>query len=179
MTFKNKQSGAVLATSLIILTILSLLTVSSSRTTILQERMTFGARDAHFALQSAELAISSAENYLDGENLNLDNFSEGGNGGLYTPDNAPSDLSAIATWADNKTAASGDTVNDDIEAGRYFIEYLGRLGDASVEDVTQICSNDCQNTVTTTANSFRIVARGKGLSENSQRIIISYYNDPI
>lgn len=175
MNYIKNQSGAVLITSLVILTILSLLTVSASRSTMMQERMSFGARDSHYALQGAELALWNAENYLE-NSLDLADFSDVGTNGLYNANFTPQDLSVDSAWADGITAAAADTVNSDVTAGRYFIEHLGELGDISVDESIQICPGGmCQHS-TTVANSFRIVARGKGLSDNSQRIIISYYN---
>ncbi len=170
---RAKQSGAVLVVSLIILLVLTLLSVSAARTTLLQEKMTFAVNDAHLALKSAEMAIVDAENLIEGL-AGTSGFVAGGTNGLYSTDDSPDALGATATWAAGVTTAATSLPDPDVTAARYYIEHLGTLGDTSGAGNINI-TNYGQSTGAGTLTAFRIVAKGTGLSDNSQRIIISYY----
>lgn len=61
MKTTHHQSGFVLATSLVLLSVLSLLAVIALRTTLFEERMTAGDRDLAIARENAELALRDAE----------------------------------------------------------------------------------------------------------------------
>ena len=58
---KASQQGAVLFIALIFLLLLTLLGVTASSTSILQERMTGGMRNAHLALMGTESALRGGE----------------------------------------------------------------------------------------------------------------------
>ena len=60
----RKQQGMVLLVGLIILVVLSLLAISSIRTTTLEERMTGNSQDQQIAFQVAEAALREAEAIL-------------------------------------------------------------------------------------------------------------------
>ncbi|MEW5789722.1 MAG: PilX N-terminal domain-containing pilus assembly protein [Pseudomonadota bacterium] len=82
----GRQRGATLLAGLIFLIILTLIGVTASRVSILEERMAGNLRDRAVALQAAEMALRDAERDLSGEygatnprpdNIeNLGNFSE-------------------------------------------------------------------------------------------------------
>jgi type IV pilus assembly protein PilX len=94
---------------------------------------------------------------------------------LYSTDNSPDQLSAAATWADASTAAATSLPDADVTAARYYIEHLGILGTATGAGNINV-TNYGQSTGAGTMTAFRVVARGTGLSDSSQRIIISYYS---
>ncbi len=56
-----KQQGAVLVVSLIMLLVMTLIGLSSMRTTILEEKMAGNFRDSNIAFQAAEAALRDAE----------------------------------------------------------------------------------------------------------------------
>ena len=60
----NNQKGAVLAISLIILLLMTIIGVSAMRSTTLQEKMAGNLRDYNVAFQAAEAALRDAEKYL-------------------------------------------------------------------------------------------------------------------
>jgi type IV pilus assembly protein PilX len=60
----KRQSGVVLAISLIILMALTLIGVTSSNVTGLQEKMTANAKDVNLAFQAAEAALRATEDGL-------------------------------------------------------------------------------------------------------------------
>lgn len=79
-TLPQVQRGAVLATALIILVIITLIGVTASQVTSLEERMAGNFRDRNLAFQAAEAALREGEQLLDG--LLLPSFD--GTNGLYS-----------------------------------------------------------------------------------------------
>ncbi len=66
---RNRQQGVVLITGLILLVLLTIIGVTASRSTLLEERMAGNMKDQNVAFQSAEAALRVAENYLTGVSL--------------------------------------------------------------------------------------------------------------
>ncbi len=64
MKNSNKQSGAVLVVSLIILLLLTMLGVTSMESTVLQEKMAGNSNDYNRALQAAEVGLREGENWI-------------------------------------------------------------------------------------------------------------------
>ncbi len=64
MKDSNKQSGAVLVVSLIILLLLTMLGVTSMESTVLQEKMAGNSNDYNRALQAAEAGLREGENWI-------------------------------------------------------------------------------------------------------------------
>ena len=62
----TKQRGAILVVSLILLLIMTILAVTISQTSRMQEMMTGNARDADLSFQSAEAGLRNSEDYLAG-----------------------------------------------------------------------------------------------------------------
>lgn len=63
---RRAQHGAALVVSLLLLLVMTILALSMSQTTRLQERMAGSNRDAELALQAADTALRGAETYLIG-----------------------------------------------------------------------------------------------------------------
>ncbi len=63
-SIRKNQKGAVLAISLIILLLMTIIGVSAMRSTTLQEKMAGNLRDYNVAFQAAEAALRDAEKYL-------------------------------------------------------------------------------------------------------------------
>ncbi len=61
---KTRQTGAVLAISLIFLVVLTLLGITGAQNTIIEERMTSNFRDEQIALEAAEAAMKAGEKRL-------------------------------------------------------------------------------------------------------------------
>jgi len=60
----QRQCGAVLFVSLIILLLMTIIGVSAMQNTTMQEKMAGNLRDANLAFQAAESALRDAENYI-------------------------------------------------------------------------------------------------------------------
>ena len=168
----KKQSGAILIVSLIILIALTLLVLSTTHSTLLQEKMTSGVRDSKISFEIAESGVVDAEDIIEALS-DINGFSDAGIGGLYSENNGPADLFADAVWADNvtsvaTTAVSGATVS------RYFVEYLGMY--SVEEDLTGINIKGYGETAGNgDVHGFKIVSRSTGTDGNTTRFIVSYY----
>jgi len=150
----NKQSGVILIFSLVILLVITLLTVSGSQNIVMQEKMTFSSQDTRVANQSTEIGMINGEDYIENTLTNVLGFTDAGAGGLYTAGNAPTNVWEDATWDVTKTRVATTTAQKDVVLARYFIEYLGMNGAVS---------------------TFRIVSRGEGRSDSTERVIEGYY----
>ena len=170
------QRGATLIVALIILVVLTILGVSGSQSVLMQEKMTFAVQDAQVALQSAELAVSEAEAFIEANVTTLSGFTANGQStpGLYSQGNGPANIFAATTWTSANSQQASTTVHTDVPAPRFIIEDIG----VSDED-SNVASVNVQGYGQTTGqgdvNAFRIIAQGKGRSGGTERYVISYY----
>ena len=61
----NKQNGTVLIISMIILLIMTIIGLSSMRSTIMEEKMSQNVRDTNLAFEAAEAALRDAGRWLN------------------------------------------------------------------------------------------------------------------
>ena len=72
---KNKQSGAVLFTSLMFLIVLTMLAITSMSTNTLEEKMASNSQEANYSFQAAESALPVAwEDFWDSAPAQYNNF---------------------------------------------------------------------------------------------------------
>jgi len=95
---KNRQQGAVLVISLIILLVMTLIGITGMQTTVLEEKMAGNMRDQNLAFQAAESALRNGE--MDtGANYSLtSSFLPSCANGLCKPS-----ATAVPVWADPTT----------------------------------------------------------------------------
>jgi len=182
-TFKY-QHGAVLVMSLLMLFVLTLIGVSSISTTTMEEKMSGNARNRHIALQSAETAIKIAEKFItDSVNNPVGQFAN--SGGLYSLGQGPSSKNAIdySWWY---TTGYAKTTNARVEPSvsnsdlkynpEYTIEYIGETTQVEATDI-EISSEPggSQGGI----HTFRITARGTGITKNSVVVIQSHFGKRI
>tara|TARA_R110001583_G_scaffold26571_7_gene95837 strand:- start:4718 stop:5251 length:534 start_codon:yes stop_codon:yes gene_type:complete len=171
---RNKQSGAVLIISLIILFTLTILVLSGNKTVVLQEKMTMAVRDTHITLEMSESGIMDAESFIETLS-NTDAFNTSGTGGLYSQDNGPADIFASSAWSDTNTASATTSVSKSGQVAQYFIEYLGLLpvsdADSSSVNITGYGETANEGDV----HGFKIVSRSQGNNGDIERIVVSYY----
>lgn len=85
----NRQQGAVLFVALVFLVLITLLGLTASSTSIMQERMTGGLRNGQMGRMAAETAARGAESWLwnlanNSANINC-GYNGGANGFCYAP----------------------------------------------------------------------------------------------
>ncbi len=167
----RRQRGAILAVSLIILLIMTVLGVSTMRSTSLEERMAANKRDRSLSFQAAEIGLRDAEQYSE-ETVTTEPFN--GSSGLYGLDDAEPDYAAAATWSgtDPDSVAAG-AVYGTSAAPRYVIKQIGLIEaqDGSLAVGGGYGTLDSTGDVTV----FKITARGQGASDATQSLVRSHY----
>jgi len=184
-----RQRGAVLAISLLVLLVMTVLGVAAMGSTTLQERMANNNRQQQVAFQAAEAALRAAENYLGNTinsvtALNVNFNSAAPMIGLYSQ-RAP--MTGMATFPlpagfdiydDNDWLAAGNavkvnTLTSVTQRPRYIIEYVGRVGPPP---------NDYSGKKPDTRQyGFRVTAIGwgEGAAPNARHLLQSSYRIPL
>ena len=166
----NKQKGVVLIVTLVIVMIVTLLGLSSVKTTNAQLRMSRNVRDGRVAFQAAESGLKAAEAVLAIEDslatyqANTDgSYVEGAVG-------VASRWEADATWQGvNSVVVDYD---DSAEPPRYIIEFVKTV--VAEEDRLNL-DNVGGETGSGRTQMFRITALGTGKTASAKTMIQSTY----
>lgn len=201
----TRQNGAVLFVAMIFLVLLTLLGLTAAGTSVLQERMTGGLRNAQLGLMGAESAVRGVEAIIwnKSNDPSQPTFHCGATGGddhcyqitdtlgagtssminpLVTTFRQqrgwPSSTSSdgAAPYATNLTALSGSQATASLEKQpRYLVEDLGLL---LAPGVVPNCTGGRRDPCgdNSTQHLFRITARATGGSANSVATVESYFS---
>jgi len=162
----SKQHGVALASAMIILLVMTLISLASINATYLDEKITRNLRDLNLAMQSAESALRQAEQAIDSMSTTND---FGNVSGLYAQGNAPDPYYAN-TWTTNASIKSSGDFGG-VNPPRYFIEYIGDYGD----ELTSGNINNYGAAQNYKVSLFRIVSRGTGMSDTAQVMLKVFY----
>ncbi|WP_243042428.1 pilus assembly PilX family protein [Dyella sedimenti] len=199
----HHQRGAVLVVALIFLVLLTILAISASTRSLLQERMAGGLRNAQLAEMAAESALRGAEWRL---------WVAGGQGGIrcgseiivdcyvYSPANPIARVETFRTSAgwvtdgateykghdggyDYTTLAGSKLTSDQrlvavlAHNPRYLIEDLGeeRPPGTGSQHESGVTSSTNTGAGNPSTHIYRITARGVGGSENAVRVVESTF----
>lgn len=168
----KKQSGSVLIVSLIIVIALTLLVLSSTQSTLIQEKMTSSMMDMNISLEVTESGVTDAEATIDSL-VDLSGFSNAGNDGRYSEGNGPVDLFDETIWTDALTLDATTSISN--LTATYFIEHLGILPVSVDEDNLNIEGYEKNTADIGDVDGFKIVSRLADTDGNTKRIIVSYY----
>jgi type IV pilus assembly protein PilX len=160
----KKQSGAVLVLGLTLIMVLSVIVISSARTTVLQQKMSANLRDKELAFQSAESALNAGETYIRSTRQEeiAGNFSNAN--GLFIFDQNRV-LDNEMAW-ENLGAIEAQTLHQVIEKPVYVIEELPEI---EVEGNTLSIPRPITN------QHFRITSKSKGGTKSSLSVLQSMY----
>lgn len=134
-TNSNKQRGAVLLISLIILLVMTILGVTAMKTSNLELIMATNSQEQLMALTNAENSLVDGENDIDtnfpGQYLHA--WDTDTTDGLYAQNDAgsldlPNSALEDVDWEDADSDGEGYVAGPN---GRYTIEYMGSLKDTS------------------------------------------------
>ena len=166
----QKQHGAVLIVSLIMLLIVTLIAVSSMQGTVMEEKMAGNTRDRNLAFQTAESALREAETYVNGL-ASMGTFS--GSGGLYGLTDSEPTYTDAATWSDTGKHVVGSAPHGSYAAPRYFIKHYTTVkGTDGALNMSGYGDNKGSGDITI----FKVTARSTGASTDSAEVILrSYY----
>ena len=193
----SRQRGVVLVVSLIILLVLVILSLASSKNIVMQEKMTGSSREGALALMSAENAVADAETYLS-TLVSTTNFTDNGlgggnaaNKGLFTEGNGPAKSTWLSTgtnypWEVGRRRAATANIspkvnssNTSLPVGVYFVVDEGATlatsdpykgGSLNIEGEGSNQSGAAQG------RSFMIVAKGTGRDGVTERVVRAYYS---
>ncbi|MCU7798622.1 MAG: hypothetical protein KZQ70_00405 [gamma proteobacterium symbiont of Lucinoma myriamae] len=179
----NKQQGVVLFISLIFLLILTILGVSATKSTILEEKMAGNMRDYSLAFQAAEVAVRDGEKFAEslvsvGDFKCIEDLSNcvSGKPGQYLSGLDLDDILANDPWdpSTNGSVAATTTINGVNTAPRFFIVHNVDLKDAAKSSLNMGPGYGAL-TAGSDITAFIVVGRGTGGTDNSQVVLISYY----
>jgi len=162
----QRQKGAVLVISLLMLLVLTLLGINSMSSSSLEEKMAHATLDRNVALQSAEAALREAENWLEGI---VATAALTGNNGLYGLNDTAPDQYNPTTWSSTTNHVPA-TAPEGSNSAQYFIKEIGAISSGG-EDL-RLPRNIAEGDVTT----FRITARGAGGAAGGAEVLLrSHY----
>jgi len=171
--YKN-QSGSALIVSLSILLVLTILGISSLRTTSLEEKMAGNSRDAQTAFEAAEAALREAELFI-ANSINDDAYTNtGGPGGLF---NFAGTVIAADAWTvennwNNSSVSVDYNLNQVAQLPRYMIQKIqSQVGLGGASDL----GNSYSYGETVTEDYYQISARGTGISPNSRVMLQTFF----
>lgn len=163
-SIRKNQKGAVLAISLIILLLMTIIGVSAMRSTTLQEKMAGNLRDYNVAFQAAEAALRDAETYIFG---NSPYFLDSCTDGLClpaNPNNTPrwkmKNASNVSYWNDNTKYRSYGFGN----TGVSNLPHVSRQPPTMIEELV-VPSLDPSEPPST---RYRITAQGYGAAATTE-----------
>ncbi len=166
----QQQTGTVLAISLIMLVLLTLIGITGTQVTSLEEKMAGNSRDQNLAFQAAEAALRSGEDKIENGIVSLSAFS----GAPYYGENdaLPNHL-ASTSWSSTNSLAYAGSIPLVNAQPRYYLKYLG-TDDANSNASINIGGYG-ENSSGTTVSRFSVIARGTGGQDASQVFLQSYY----
>lgn len=148
----QRQQGAVLVISLIMLLLMSVLAISSMSNTVVQERMAGNIVDKQRAFQAAEAALRDAERFIDTTAINIEDV---------VFDNSSSPESPLVYDSNN----DGDScLNGLCTPANHTAGYSGAATDSDCSDATYIPERweNCPAGTAAAGNSLNVWANGSG-----------------
>lgn len=169
----SQQSGVVLMVSLVMLLMLSIIGVSGSQVTTLEEKMAGNSRDKNIAFQSAESALKAGELVIENQtNKAVFTTNPVNANGLHLTSEGL-DYQADATWTDGtdgnpvESVALATAIPLVAAQPRFYIEYIGD----QPSDPLYAGAPPGPNPI----SMFRVTARGTGRQSTTRVFLQSHY----
>lgn len=157
---RGRQQGMALVMGLIILLVMTLISISAMRSTLMQERMSGAFQGQQLAFQAAEAALRQAERELASSSVSM------GSAGFFdakNPNREPPD------W---EKADAPPKVGNALAYNDHNIEGVARQPQFFAEKKSLACEKpDPEAGTRVQENAFRVMARGFGASENNQVVL--------
>ncbi len=155
------QRGAVLAISLLMLLMVTLIGVAGTQVTGLEEKMAGNMRERNIAFQASETALRAGETFLT--QASLPAFTTTGTNGLYSETAAPP--TQTDNWLNfNTVTYNTASLSHTASAPLYVIQRLKVISSGSLD-----AGNYTENEM------YRITARGVGGTSGSVVVLQSVY----
>ena len=165
----NKQAGVTLVVSLVILVTMTLLGVTSIKSTRTEVAMAGNLREAGLTFNAAEAGLRFAETFVE-DSISTTVYADA-TIGLYAEADVDPDYSDYTIWAASQDAAF--SLAYVAEDPKFIIRYLGDRSQNEAAKVNIGGYGTAQLGIT--VSNFRITARGTGQSGNARRFVQSYY----
>lgn len=157
----NKQSGVVLVVGMIMLLLLTLIGLTGTHATSLEEKMAGNAQDQVIAFQAAEATLLEAEKFVLENSASTATYS--GAGGLLDIDDAePADYFSESVWTAENAAATSNGF------GENFVNNAG----TAIADPLYVIKKIEQNGA---SSVFKITVRAVGVSPGTQIILQAFF----
>lgn len=175
MRKKTPQSGFILFTALIFMTILTLVVVGLFNTTTSEEKIARNFRDSDVALQAAEAALRDAEMRITGAYtwpytpVNLNNFTSDCTNGLCDSTLTIVRVDDLDFWASSGTGGNASPI------GQYTVSSNTVTGIPSTAQprymIELLCTKLGAPTGVSCNKVFRITAQGRGRFPNTRVVL--------
>ena len=164
----KKQSGAVLLVSMVILVALTMLGVTSMKSSLSELTMAGNLRESGLTFQAAEAGLKTAERLVE-DSVTVTLFD--GSNSLLNESNVDPDYLAKASWT---SASESNVVLKNIGVKpKYIIRYLGERDSNAKANIA--LGGYGRNQSGTVISNFRVTSRGSGQTGNFYRVVQSYY----
>ncbi|VAW91556.1 hypothetical protein MNBD_GAMMA21-1084 [hydrothermal vent metagenome] len=173
------QTGSALIVSLSILLVLTILGVSSLRTTSLEEKMAGNSRDAQTAFEAAEAALREGERFVI---TSLDT-------GDYNPTGGNNGATGLFDFGDVIIVADAWSVETNWDASNFVtVPYNNLVARLPRYMIQLLRAQSTQGQAADLGNAndyverdplpkfFQITSRGTGISPNSRAMLQSYFS---
>lgn len=173
LTMNKKQEGAALLVCLIILVLVTLIGLTTMKSSVLQEKMSGGNSDKTLAFQAAEMTLRDAEQHIRNNITSVSGFVAGCAASLCL---APADGSSLAEsvdWSSNRVgvygSGSGATSLDGVaRQPRYIIELLSEMQPPLGNSIK----------AANTGTAYRITALAYGRQDSTRVMLQSTFYKP-
>ena len=166
----KKQKGAVLIIGLLLMIVLTLIGLTSMRTTRLETMMSTNAKESAIAFEAAEAAQRDAEQLIE-DSVSIVAFA--GANGLLGIDDVEPDYQDPASWGSGNSQQYSETFADVATQPRFIVKYIGEIS----SDPTQspIIGDYGSTAGNPTVSLFRVTSRGTGRNDSAVALIQTYY----
>jgi type IV pilus assembly protein PilX len=167
------QQGAALLVCLIILVLVTLIGLTTMKSSALQEKMSGGNSDKSAAFQAAEMALRDAERHIKLNLTSVSGFTAGCAAGLcLAPSNGTSaadsidwESGAVSTYGAGTGAAA---LTGQVRQPKYIIELLSEMQPPLGNSIK----------ASSTGTAYRITALAYGRQTNTRVVLQSTYYKP-
>lgn len=181
----NKQQGAALAVSLIILTLMTVIGVTAVKSSVIENRIATNMYDKQMSFEAAEAALRDAEAWLVAQESSPDAVKIAGGTSTVTvwvkgfPTNTHRDVAAAVTPLKFSDDSIWDTYGEDYgqATGAASMDDLAATPQFIVEQFTFIPDDMSAETLAAGRGEFyyRITARARGGSSTSETLLQTIY----
>jgi len=171
----QRQVGAALMVSLMILLVLTLVGIASMSTTILEEKMAGGVRNQNLAFQAAEAALRAGETWIKAQQNPMPKD-------VATCNSPPCQVMTLGSSGD---LATHDSTWWNLNAREYGAEGTREIGEVSTDPrfvVEKRAAADRTGTLARGISTpgpknlyYRLTARGTGGNASAEVILQSHY----